>query len=107
MRKAQSTLEYAVLVICIIAALISMQIYFKRGLAGKLRGSADSIGVQFSPGHTTGSTTITYSKNLHSSTTVDDQDRYQYSTSVTTTKSDSEQTLENISTGSLKNEPLF
>jgi len=56
-KKGQSTLEYAVLVVVIIGALIAMQIYVKRGVQGKLRESTDSVGEQFSPGYTQ------YSKN--------------------------------------------
>ena len=51
-KKAQSTLEYAILIIVIIAALISIQVYIKRGVQGRLKSSADDIGDQFSPGNT-------------------------------------------------------
>ena len=51
-KKAQSTLEYAILIIVIIAALISIQVYIKRGIQGRLKSSADDIGDQFSPGNT-------------------------------------------------------
>ncbi|MFA5059285.1 MAG: hypothetical protein WC676_01480 [Candidatus Omnitrophota bacterium] len=50
--KAQSTLEYAVLIIIIIGALLSIQFYIKRGVQGRLRSAADDIGEQFSPGNT-------------------------------------------------------
>lgn len=46
--KGQSTLEYAVLVVIIIAALLSLQAYIKRGVQGRLRKSTDDIGDQFS-----------------------------------------------------------
>ena len=46
--KGQSTLEYAVLVVIIIAALLSLQTYIKRGVQGRLRKSTDDIGEQFS-----------------------------------------------------------
>ena len=52
-KRGQSTLEYAVLIVVIIAALIAMQVYLKRGLQGRLRESSDQIGEQFSPGYTT------------------------------------------------------
>ena len=48
-RKAQSTLEYAVAISVIVAALLVMQIYMKRGVAGKLRVATDQIGDQFNP----------------------------------------------------------
>src|SRR3989338_7669597 len=52
-KRAQSTLEYAILIGVIVAGLIAMQVYLKRGFQGKLRESADSMGEQFSPGQTT------------------------------------------------------
>lgn len=45
--KGQSTLEYAVIIVVVAAALLAMQIYMKRGVQGKMRESADSIGEQF------------------------------------------------------------
>ncbi len=51
-KKGQTTLEYAILVIIIIAALISIQTYIKRGIQGRLRSAADDIGDQYSPGNT-------------------------------------------------------
>jgi hypothetical protein len=50
--KGQSTLEYAVLVIIVIGALLSIQVYIKRGVQGRLKSSADDIGEQYSPGNT-------------------------------------------------------
>lgn len=51
--KAQSMLEYAILVAVLVSALIAMQTYLKRGYQGKLRDGADQMGEQFSPGYTT------------------------------------------------------
>lgn len=51
-RRGQSTLEYAVLIIIIIAALLSIQMYIKRGVQGRLKTSTDDIGDQFSPDNT-------------------------------------------------------
>lgn len=51
-KRGQSTLEYAVLIIVIIAALISIQAYIKRGVQGRLKSASDDIGDQFSPGNT-------------------------------------------------------
>ncbi len=50
-KKGQSTLEYAILIIIIIGALLSIQVYIKRGIQGRLKGAADDIGDQFSPGN--------------------------------------------------------
>lgn len=50
--KGQSTLEYAVLIIIIIGALLSIQVYIKRGVQGRMKSAADDIGDQYSPGNT-------------------------------------------------------
>jgi uncharacterized protein (UPF0333 family) len=51
-KKGQSTLEYAILIIIIITALLSIQTYIKRGVQGRLKSSSDDIGDQYSPGNT-------------------------------------------------------
>lgn len=60
-KKGQSTLEYAVLIIIIIGALLSIQVYIKRGIQGRLKGAADDIGDQFSVGNTNVIQTMTTS----------------------------------------------
>lgn len=57
-KRAQSTLEYAVIIAVVVAALIAMQAYVKRGLQGKYRQASDDIGEQYSPGRTTSNQTI-------------------------------------------------
>lgn len=68
--KGQSTLEYAVLIIIVIGALLSIQVYVKRGIQGRLRSAADDIGDQYQPGNT----------NIRSVTTVtaNSRDTFQY-----------------------------
>jgi len=51
-QKGQSTLEYAILIIIIIGALLAIQVYIKRGVQGRLKSATDDIGTQFSPGNT-------------------------------------------------------
>ena len=51
-KRGQSTLEYAVLVVIIIGALLSIQFYIKRGVQGRLKSAADDIGDQYSVGNT-------------------------------------------------------
>lgn len=60
-KKGQSTLEYAILIIIIIGALLSIQVYIKRGIQGRLKQAADDIGDQFSPGQTNVTSTMTVS----------------------------------------------
>ena len=51
--RAQSTLEYAMIIAVVVGGLIAMQIYMKRGVEGKLRESTDDIGYQFDAEKTT------------------------------------------------------
>jgi len=51
-QKGQSTLEYVILLGFVVAALIAMGVYMKRGTEGKLRESVDQIGDQYSAGET-------------------------------------------------------
>lgn len=46
--NAQSAIEYAVVVACVVAALLAMQLYLKRGTQGRLRQASDEIGGQYS-----------------------------------------------------------
>jgi len=62
--RAQSALEYAMVIACIVAALIAMQIYIKRGLQGRFRDAADEIGEQYSAKTTNSSLTQTYTSNV-------------------------------------------
>lgn len=48
-KHGQSTLEYAILIAAVVAGLVMMQIYLKRGIGGRLKGGADNIGEQFDP----------------------------------------------------------
>ncbi len=57
--KAQSTLEYVILIGVVVAALIAMGIYMKRGAQGQLRQAADQIGEQYSAGLTTSNYLVT------------------------------------------------
>ncbi len=48
-RKAQSTLEYAILIIIIIGVFIAMQQYIERGFQGRWKASIDDFGEQYDP----------------------------------------------------------
>ncbi len=48
-KKAQSTLELALLFIIIAAVLMAMTVYIKRSFQGRIRSAADDIGEQYSP----------------------------------------------------------
>ena len=60
-RRAQSTIEYGVLICIVTAALIAMQAYIKRGMQGRMRSYADEIsgGGAYSPGATNSRSIVT------------------------------------------------
>lgn len=53
MHKAQSLIEYTVLMAVVIAALLLMQAIIKRGYSGGIKESADRMGDAYSPTNTT------------------------------------------------------
>jgi len=57
-RKAQSTLEYALIISVVVGALLAMQVYVKRGVQGRLKSATDDIGDQYSPGNTESTVTV-------------------------------------------------
>ena len=97
-KRAQSTLEYAVVIAIIAAALIAMQVYIKRGIQGRMKQASDDVGSQFSPGYTN-ITTVTTSnvksfENVYQTgnagdtmaTTKANTNHYQHQTSNATTQ---------------------
>ena len=82
--RAQSTLEYAVIIAVVVAALLTMQVYIKRGLQGRLRSVADEIGQQYDPGNTTGNMTFTLSGNVITEVeTTEEEEETKTTTTVT------------------------
>ena len=79
-KKAQSTLEYAILIGVLVAALIAMQVYLKRGYQGKLREGADQMCEQFSPQHTK----YHYQTNSLTNSTEELYDQYDANKAATT-----------------------
>ena len=53
LRRGQSVLEYVVLMIIVIAALLTMQVYMKRGVQGRWKTAVDDLGDQYNPNTTT------------------------------------------------------
>lgn len=53
-RKAQGTLEYAILISLVVAALLAMNAYMKGGIQGRIKTATDDIGQQYSPKDTVG-----------------------------------------------------
>lgn len=48
-RGGQSALEFAMLIVILIGALLGMQNYFKRGIQGRMKASVDGMGEQYDP----------------------------------------------------------
>ncbi len=66
--SAQTSLEFVTIVICVIAALLAMQVYLKRSVQGRLKESADSIGKQYDPASSVSNTTYAQDSDSTSST---------------------------------------
>ncbi len=84
-KKAQNTLENALLIAAVIGAFVAIKIFMKRGVEGKLKSSSDSIGKQYdvqttsseftverksSSKETTKASADTYTTNLHCDSTT-------------------------------------
>ena len=63
-RNGQTLIEYAVVIACVVAALITMQSYVKRSLQGRLRSASDQIGEQYEPGKMSGTITTTINRDI-------------------------------------------
>ena len=44
-KKAQTTAEYAILIGLVVAALVAMQTYVKRGLQGRMKDATDQVAI--------------------------------------------------------------
>ena len=68
--KAQSALEFALVIVCVVAALLAMGKYIRRGMQGRLRLNVEPLGKQYDPNTTSGSyvTTANSSSRLVTAT---------------------------------------
>jgi Flp pilus assembly pilin Flp len=77
--KGQSILEYAILIAIIIAAILVMQTFMKRGVQGRLKDSSDRIsgGDSFSASESTvlEDRAMTTNRNIHEETSTTDMVR--------------------------------
>ena len=64
--RGQSIVEYAILLGVVIAALLIMQMFIKRGYQGGLKDAADKMGDQFSAG----GTNITQNRTMSTDQTI-------------------------------------
>lgn len=67
-RKGQNSLEYVLLITAVVVAFLGIQHYLNRGLQGRVRDAADSIGSQFDAQATASSFTTTRSSNVTETT---------------------------------------
>lgn len=51
-RKAQSVLEYSLLIAVIVGAAITMQVYLKRSMQGQIQLTTDQLAEQYAPEQT-------------------------------------------------------
>ncbi len=51
-KRGQSTLEYVILIVIVIAAILTMQVYMKRGVQGRWKSAVDDMGEQYDPNTT-------------------------------------------------------
>lgn len=63
--KGQSTLEYAILIVVVIMALIGVQGYISRAVQGRQRDASDQIGEQFHAGSAWSNMTRTTSATIN------------------------------------------
>jgi Flp pilus assembly pilin Flp len=63
-RRGQTFLEYAVIIACVVAALLSMQVYIKRAIQGGLRSAINEVGEQYEPRKTTGDMATTLNSHI-------------------------------------------
>ena len=61
--RAQSTIEFVVLLIIVIGSFIAMQWYVKRGLQGRWKSAVDDLGDQYDPRLVNSLVTDTLSSN--------------------------------------------
>jgi len=82
----QSSLEYAIVIVAIIAALLGMQAYTKRGLQGRLRATADELSAQqYEPRNTVSDITTTQNSDITTNTQTEIIDNgKKYNTTTTT-----------------------
>ena len=105
--QAQSTLEFAILIAVITAALVAMTVYIKRAIQGRLRTAADDISEQYSPTLTNANITTTSNSVTTSDTTVEDEGTLDFRAITTTnaTENSSRQGYEDVQ--GYKDEPMF
>lgn len=98
--RSQSMVEYAMVMACVVAALITMQFYVKRAIQGRVRESADTIGEQYAPRHMNSQITVTQTGNttVKAEAVVDptDPNKFGLKTTSTTNEATTRTGYENV-----------
>ena len=68
LRRGQTTLEYIVLIIIVMGALLAISNYFKRGLQGRWKTAIDDMGDQYDP--RTADSVIRHTLTQNTNTTI-------------------------------------
>ena len=63
-QKGQSFLENAVLIVIVVAALLTMRVYIKRGIQGSWHRGIDDLGQQYDPNSTNEDYNYTLTSNV-------------------------------------------
>lgn len=82
--RGQSSLEYAVIIICLVAGLLAMQVYIKRSMQGRLRQAADELGQQYAPKNTTSDITVGVESDMDIKVETEEKDGKIKTTTTTT-----------------------
>ena len=75
-RRGQYTVEIALLMMCVVAALVAMAVYYQRAAQGGVRSNADSLGQQFSA--TKGFTVTSNSNTVETKTNITSKQNSNY-----------------------------
>lgn len=88
--SGQSTIEYALTIICVVAALLAIHIYMKRAVEGRFRENVDAIGPQYDPGNTESSITLSTDSDVTTLTELEEEGDKIKTTTTSTTNSSTE-----------------
>ncbi len=102
--KAQSALEYGVLIMALAAAIIVMQVYLKRSFQGRIRSISEDISPALFDPQASGSWSISLNSNSTTNVTVTDMGDKRITTQVTESSESSNQT-EDINIGGITRGP--
>lgn len=66
-KKGQSSVEYAMLIVIAIGALLTISVYFKRGVQGRWKTVVDDMGDQYDPRYANSSVIHSINSNVTTS----------------------------------------